>query len=63
MRARTEGRDPHVKDATRSRAGAVVAVPHARARNDRCAVHALRVWLDAANESLFSTQIRKRVLR
>jgi integrase len=30
-------------------AGAVVAVPYARAGNDRCAVHALRVWLDAAN--------------
>jgi integrase len=31
------------------RAGAMVAVPYARAGDSRCAVHALRVWLDAAN--------------
>jgi site-specific recombinase XerD len=29
------------------RAGATVAVPYARARNDRCAVRALRAWLQA----------------
>lgn len=30
------------------RAGAMVAVPYARAGNDRCAVRALRAWLEAA---------------
>ena len=30
------------------RAGATVAVPYARARNNRCAVRALRAWLQAA---------------
>ncbi len=47
---RAEGRDPRRQRRDhQERAGTVVAVPHARARDDRCAVHALRVWLDAAN--------------